>query len=339
MESFQLPFTTLDVFTDTAFAGNPLAVVQVPAGLRARVTAESKQRIAREFNLSETVFLHGNEDSSVASREIDIFTTTEELPFAGHPTIGAASLVLNVLQWHHVETLVTKAGPIKVTATGDDLGKVVAQIPYDVHIHCKTLGDLLDGTTLPADLNTLTRAGLSDDATIREAELSAHAVSIVKGMTFLLIELPSLEYLHRVSTGNRLDFGTVSTFLLDKGPWGDSFVARYYYVRQQQRRLTTNSAIWKGQTRMIELDFEDPATGSAACALASYLTLTDKSAVKAEGVTTHKFEIVQGMQIGRRSDISVEILTDAVAGSAEAQIKEVLLGGNAVVVMNGSINL
>lgn len=331
MESLQLPFTILDVFTDTAFAGNPLAVVHVPAGARAELTQQIKQRIAREFNLSETVFLHGDEDVSAVSREIDIFTTSEELPFAGHPTIGAASFVLKVLRWHHVETLVTKAGPIKITPTGAQ--KIMAQIPHEVHIHRNTLRDLLQGTAFDADVPPLIRAGLSDDPAIREAELSAPAVSIVKGMTFLLVELPSLEHLARVNIRNRLDFEAVSNLLLDKGAWASSFVARYYYVPQ----FTTDTAVWKGQTRMIELDFEDPATGSAACALASYLTLSGKSAAAAES-TTVEFDIVQGVQIGRRSEISVEVLTDAADG-AGAKIKRLFLGGAAVAVMNGTINL
>ena len=334
METLQLPYTILDVFTDTAFAGNPLAVVHVPVSARAKLTADIRQQIAREFNLSETVFLHSEEDISTVSRVIDIFTTSEELPFAGHPTIGAASFVLKVLRWHHVETLVTKAGPIKIAPAEDDTNKIMAKIPHDVHVHRRTLRHLIEGAAFDADVKSMIRAGFSDEATIREAELSAPAVSIVKGMTFLLIELPSLEHLARVNTRNRLDFEAISGLLLDEGPWGKSFVARYYYVPQQP-----NLGIWKGQTRMIELDFEDPATGSAACTLASYLIFSGESAGATESTTLHKFDIVQGVHIGRRSDIFVEIHTGAETDVAGAQIRDVFLGGTAVAVMNGTINL
>src|ERR1700742_5015018 len=81
-------FVTLDVFTGTRFAGNPLAVVLQPEGL----DTPAMQTIAREFNLSETVFVSPPEDKSHRAR-IRIFTPVSELPFAGHPTVGTAVLL------------------------------------------------------------------------------------------------------------------------------------------------------------------------------------------------------------------------------------------------------
>ena len=72
-------FVTLDVFTEARFEGNPLAIVHVPAN--SALTQDQKQAIAREFNLSETVFLH--EDDRSAARRLDIFLPTVEIPFAG----------------------------------------------------------------------------------------------------------------------------------------------------------------------------------------------------------------------------------------------------------------
>jgi trans-2,3-dihydro-3-hydroxyanthranilate isomerase len=81
-------FQTLDVFTETALAGNPLAVVVDAEGLDdARM-----QAIAAEFNLSETVFVFEPRDA-VNSARVRIFTPKRELPFAGHPTVGAAALI------------------------------------------------------------------------------------------------------------------------------------------------------------------------------------------------------------------------------------------------------
>lgn len=80
----ELPFHTLDVFTDRIFGGNPLAVFPEGSGL----DASEMQRIARELNLSETVFLLPPEGGG--TRRARIFTPARELPFAGHPTIGAA---------------------------------------------------------------------------------------------------------------------------------------------------------------------------------------------------------------------------------------------------------
>ena len=81
-------FYTLDVFTNTRFAGNPLAVVTDCEGL----SASQMQAIAQEFNLSETVFVLDPLDP-VNTARLRIFTPARELPFAGHPTVGAAVLI------------------------------------------------------------------------------------------------------------------------------------------------------------------------------------------------------------------------------------------------------
>src|SRR4029077_19545692 len=81
-------FQTLDVFTETALGGNPLAVVLDAEGL----DAARMQAIAAEFNLSETVFVFEPRDA-VNSARVRIFTPKRELPFAGHPTVGAAALI------------------------------------------------------------------------------------------------------------------------------------------------------------------------------------------------------------------------------------------------------
>ena len=80
-----LQFHTIDVFTDRRFGGNPLAVVHEADGL----TSEQMQQIARELNLSETVFVL-KPDNPAHSAKIRIFTPQRELPFAGHPSIGTA---------------------------------------------------------------------------------------------------------------------------------------------------------------------------------------------------------------------------------------------------------
>ena len=323
----QLQFTTLDVFTTTKFAGNPLAVVQVPPDARSQLTQEDKQRIAREFNLSETVFLYTGDDEAATSRDISIFTIFSELPFAGHPTVGTATLVLKELGWSHVDTLVTKAGPIKISPVAGGM-KVQASIPHDVHFHKRTLGVIMDDTSL-GDAHSIIRQGLSDDPEIRQAELSGAVVSIVKGMTFVLVELPSLEHLAKVNAGKRIIFKDIMPNLLDEGSWSESFVSRYYYVAEADE--SSNPGLWKGQTRMVELDFEDPATGSAACTLASYLSLSGKASLNDKDHV--RFEIVQGVEMGRRSEIFVTISTE----QGGAKIKELVLEGAAVPVMEGTI--
>ena len=83
----------LDVFTNTPLAGNPLAVVHDSEGL----DGARMQAIAREFNLSETVFVMPP-DNPAHSAKVRIFTPTIELPFAGHPTVGTA-IILAKQRW------------------------------------------------------------------------------------------------------------------------------------------------------------------------------------------------------------------------------------------------
>jgi PhzF family phenazine biosynthesis protein len=304
MASF--PFSTVDVFTTARFTGNPLAIVSLPPdhGL----TQEAKQRVAREFNLSETVFLHEPSDPSSEDRSIDIFTPNEELPFAGHPTIGSATFVLS--KHPHVKALITKAGriPIQSSANG-----IRAAVPHDVHVHNKTLRDVPVNVELG-----------HGDQEVANAERAAHVVSIVKGMTFVLVQLASLDQLAKIScAGPSLDFGGLG--LLDEGPWGESFVSRYHFVVEYHE-----DNLWRIRTRLVEKTMEDPATGSAACTLASNLALATG------GDQLLRFEITQGVEMGRRSEIVVEVLP-GVDEKGKPCIKEVHLGGSAVPVMHGTL--
>ncbi|KAF3064014.1 hypothetical protein GL218_01976 [Daldinia childiae] len=322
-----LQFVTLDVFTSHRLQGNPLAVVTVPAALKDSLTQATKQKIAQEFNLSETVFLHEAAESDAGNQErhIDIFTIEQEIPFAGHPTIGTAVLAKYHLH-PHVHTLVTKAGPIGIAPQPGN--RVRAKIPHDVHLHARTLADVV-GEVAAAP-------GLSPDPQIREAELRAPVFSVVKGMTFVLVRLPSLELLARVSTGYRLDFGNLPKPLLDEGPWGDSFVCRYYYVDvggEVEEEEDGGDGARVIRARMVEVGFEDPATGSAASALAAYLTL-------GEGKAGRRFRVTQGVEMGRKSDISVETTTREREGAdGGVELVDLWLGGTAVVVLKGTLTL
>lgn len=76
----ELKYDTVDVFTTSRYTGNPLAIVHIPSGTR--LSQEQKHKVAIEFNLSETVFLHENPDDPF-DRQVDIFTVGGEIPFAG----------------------------------------------------------------------------------------------------------------------------------------------------------------------------------------------------------------------------------------------------------------
>jgi PhzF family phenazine biosynthesis protein len=323
-----LPFTTLDVFTTTAYEGNPLAVICIPKSLRNVITQEQKQTIAREFNLSESIFIHEslNPDAEVPEWDVDIFTTDDELPFAGHPTIGAAAYVLGLGvkgSGRRNGRFVTKAGPVPIFLNGTMesdgregfLPVVSADIPHNVHIHAHTIGDL----ELPI-------LGLSPIAEIRKAELKAPIVSIVKGMTFLLVELKSLALLGEVKMENPgVDFHG----LLD-GEWGEGFVSKYYFVV-----LGEEDGVVRVRTRMIEVAMEDPATGSAASALSAWLSLRGEE--RGGSGRSRKFEVTQGVEMGRRSVIGVEVAVGE--GQRRMRVEGVRLCGSAVLIMEGSLRI
>nr|POE48015.1 putative isomerase [Quercus suber] len=238
--SAQLSFVTLDVFTNDRFAGNPLAVVEIPQDVE--LSTEQMQLMAREFNLSETVFLHQGSTAADGRPEwrMRIFMTDAELPFAGHPTVGTA---------------------------------------YRALAH---LGDDVAGTLLcPAGR----------------------------------IELPDLATLALVQTS-----GLKPRAALDPG-WDVGFVGSYFYV-------VTAHADGRVQlrTRMIEGTLEDPATGSAACALSAFLALGYRQ-------RTLRFQITQGVEMGRRSEIGVEV---TLAEGLDA-IEQIRLSGSAQKVMEGTI--
>ncbi|KAL9107136.1 MAG: hypothetical protein Q9227_007916 [Pyrenula ochraceoflavens] len=203
-------FVTYDVFTAERYRGNPLAIVAVRGNT---LSQEKKQKIAKEFNYSETVFLYDAEPESTSSdeqnarkgqrrRKIEIFLRDREIPFAGHPVIGTAHYIFQFLEppipyrpsrenganERQTSTLLTKAGP--VTIHFNPFRQVAAaSVPLDpssdIHVHA---------TTITCSQILAVQPQLST-ATTPEAELAKlkerehPVVSIVKGMNFALIDL------------------------------------------------------------------------------------------------------------------------------------------------------
>jgi PhzF family phenazine biosynthesis protein len=136
--SLQLEYAIIDVFTQTRYEGNPLAIVRVPKSCT--LSQEQKQTIAREFNLSETTFLHEQDaDSPSDVWKVDIFTVKEELPFAGHPTIGTACFVLSDVTrergMKQVEAKFDlKAGPVQLQYDATK-NSAKAAIPHNVYVN------------------------------------------------------------------------------------------------------------------------------------------------------------------------------------------------------------
>src|SRR5204863_4361872 len=121
-------FVTLDVFTKKRLAGNPLAVVLEPDGL----DTAAMQAIARECNLSETVFVFPAADKANRAK-LRIFTPANELPFAGHPTVGTAVLLARIDGGTSAREFVLELGigPVRcnVAPSDSDAGRAVFDLP------------------------------------------------------------------------------------------------------------------------------------------------------------------------------------------------------------------
>ena len=297
----KLSFITVDVFTSTRYAGNPLAIVEVPANQKETLTQAQKQAIAAEFNLSETVFVHLAAPDAKDTNEfiVDIFITKAEIPFAGHPTIGSAYYLLH-LQQQPAEAVITKAGRIPISI--DPVSKIVkASTPHDFHVHEITFTSQLTGKPSPC-------------------------VAIVKGMNFILVPLPDLPALaHAVEN---LCADSYNTSVLDAGWQTSGIIGTMYYVFQGVDEAGNKMY----RTRMHGMSTEDPGTGSASCALGSWLALQESTH---EGKGPFRYAFTQGVEMGRRNEIAVEVVRD----EKGTGIESVVLSGTAVKVMEGNLEV
>jgi PhzF family phenazine biosynthesis protein len=299
-----IKYNVIDVFTKDRYAGNQLAIVEIPpSGL----TQEQKQAIANEFHYSETTFVHPQEPGSLHTWTVDIFTPDQELPFAGHPTIGTAVHLLKPLAIN--DSTVSgffnlKAGRVKLEYNAARQ-TAEADIPHNVHIH----QELCSGAEM-----------IKLQPKLGRVPSMSPVVSIVTGMTFVLAELDSQDTLTFVNpTSHTLQIE------LDDGKT-ESFIGCYFYYKMPEG----DDGVIRLRTRMIESSVgEDAATGSAACTLACYLTIQQQRAG-----TTSRYLITQGVEMGRRSDIGVDVKT-----TADGMIDTVTLSGSAVQVMEGHLSL
>ncbi|KAG7440783.1 Diaminopimelate epimerase-like protein [Guyanagaster necrorhizus] len=298
-----LHYTTLDVFTTTPFRGNPLAIVHLSSPESSHVSQQQRVLIAREFSFSETVFVHDREElpDSGAVFPISIFTPSQELPFAGHPTVGAGCYLLSKTGKDKL-TLRTKAGDVLVSR--EDAG-VRLKVPVDFKVHTPYLNDILKAK----------QPALKDSDYVNGVDGAEPVVSIVKGMTFIMVELSSEEALAKLQPYAQW-FSLPDEYLGDwKGAGGPAKL--YAFVRMADGTI---------RTRMFKGSYEDPATGSAACALGGWLG-------QQNGDGNWAFKLVQGIEIGRRSEVRV------FSSVSNGEVASVELAGNAVQVMEGKMQI
>jgi len=298
-----LQYVTIDAFTATRYAGNPVAIIHLPDPDPTAITQRQKQAIAKEFNLSEIVFLHLAKPTPTSVQFaseviIDIFTSYAEVPFAGHPTVGTAFYILHILKLG-VSALITKAGKIPISINEAGTG-VSAEIPHNFHQHSKTY----------------------DDHVLKPKAV----VSIVKGMSFIFVQLDDLEALATAHVHGNLNVDTYNPEILDDG-WKVGLVGTMYLVAQGEEEDGRK----KYRTRMFA-SREDPGTGSASSGLASWLALQED---KGKGEGPFKYAFTQGVEMGKKNEIFLEVERTK-TGDA---IKKVVLSGQGVKVMEGRLEL
>ena len=292
-----LRYTTLDVFTDRPFGGNPLAVFCDQPEL----STERMQTIAREFNLSETVFIVPPRDSR-ALRRLRIFTPAREMQFAGHPTLGA------------VHTLIDAGitGDRSEFALELEVGLVLIKItrrngapPY------------LQLTTarLPETRGSApSRVDLARALSLEEKDVLDDAQAWSCGAPYLYVPVTNRAALARA----RPDSSAWAKTLTDT--WAaDVFV----FCRDPELPGSHLRA------RMFAPELgvsEDPATGSAAAALAGYLAAREPARTG-----THQWIVEQGFEMGRPSILHVE------ADTSDGKVTAVRVGGTAVKMSEGTL--
>ncbi len=297
-------FYCLDVFTGDPLAGNPLAVVLDADDL----SPIRMQAIAQEFNLSETVFVCKAQDARHRA-DLRIFTPARELPFAGHPTVGTAVLL----------AMLGRRGEEGAVVFG--LKETVGTVSCAVTVNSSVLGEARFMVPRPPQ-----PAGDGRDAGRCAAMLGLELdeIGFEKHMA------------SRYSAGSAFDFIPVSSrdALARIVPRPDMFAEVFFDADHPAVYLYTRGAPGSGidfRARMFGVGvgiMEDPATGSAAAAFAGVLMQCEPM-----GDGDHRFVIEQGVEMGRRSLISLRLSV------RNGELASVEIGGQAVVVSQGELLL
>ena len=286
----------LDVFTDTKLAGNPLAVLLDADDL----DDAAMRKIAREFNLSETVFCAPPRDA-VNTAAIRIFTPAHELPFAGHPTVGTAVLLakLNAPELLAREDvgLVLEEGVGPVSCSVRHRRGEAPHARFEVPLLAQQAGEAPTRTEVAAML------GLPVDAIGFGAH---HPTRFSAGVPFLFVPLASLDALARARARTSEDAFYLYTPTRETAPRG-------FRARMMAPGLGVA---------------EDPATGAAAAAFAGVLLASEPLPDGEHDCLLH-----QGLEMGRPSRIGLAFRVE------RGHLAATTIGGSAVMVAEGVLDL
>lgn len=301
-------FYTTDVFTDRIFGGNQLAVLPDARGL----SLEQMQAIAAEFNYAESTFVLPPEDEGQTFR-LRIFTPHHEMEFAGHPTVGSAL----VLAW------IGKV-PIEGTETEVVFSENVGPIPVRIEaeggraVRAELSARLPEFGPEPPPVGEIAALlGLAEaDIVVGSEGQEDRPMAVSCGAPYLIVTVGSLAALERIE--------------IDPSAWKRSFTGCWADAVYAICRETAPEEPGDFRARMFTpgIHDEDAATGSAAAALAGYLSrLTDL----ADG--TERWVIHQGVEMGRPSRLDIAL---DMSGGALTAIR---VAGRAVPVASGEIEV
>jgi trans-2,3-dihydro-3-hydroxyanthranilate isomerase len=299
----QRRYVTVDVFTDRAFGGNPLAVVLDAGGL----STAQMQAIATEFNYSETTFVLPPADAA-NDAQVRIFTVRSEIPFAGHPNVGTAFVLATQ----------AKAPPARLKFE-EKAGLVPVEI---LNEKGSVIGAEL---TAPQPLKRLSQLGAEQAAaclslSATDVKTDRHPPQVASvGLPFLMVELASREALRRAKPDAT---AFARTFPCDGSD------AIYFYTRDvpdTEKPCDLEARMFHPGSSGLS---EDPATGSATAAVAALLADLD-------GISDGelKLRIGQGVDMGRPSLLLTRVRK---VGGAVASVH---VGGACVKMMEGTFRL
>ncbi|MFG1401286.1 PhzF family phenazine biosynthesis protein [Xanthobacter sediminis] len=296
-------FVTLDVFTTRPFGGNPLAVVLDAHGL----DDAAMQQVAREFNLSETVFVLPPRDKSHRAR-IRIFTTAHEMPFAGHPTVGTAVLLAledkvekGTMQIE--QPIGTVSCAVTTQGAGSRKGTAVFTVPRRA-------------TLEPADIS---REACAEALNLDPSDIGfdAHRPVVASaGVPFLCIPLANLTALARARPDEAAAIAGIGAF-------GD---ATFLYTVDEDGDADYRARMFSPGLGTLE----DAATGAAAAAFPAVLMDAE---TRVDG--HHKVRIDQGFEMGRpsRIDLGFTVKDGRLVDGTTT------IGGGAVLVAEGVLHI
>jgi len=295
----QYKYYICDVFTKKRFGGNPLAVLPEAEGL----TDKRMQQIAREFNFSESSFVFPPENGN--TRKVRIYTPAVEVPFAGHPNIGTAFVLASsgmIVDFHESTEIIfeEKAGLVHIFLKKLDDGSIWSELQAPEKLS-------IGKTVLAEDL----ASAISLDSGDIIADTHPPQFASV-GLPFVIAELKDKQALEQASV-NIEGFKTLAS------QYNTRFAHIYTRSNDEFEVRTRMFAPFDGMP-------EDPATGSANCALGGLLTHYNNSASG-----DFEWEIIQGVEMGRPSYLKAR--TQKKGGEVTATY----IGGNSVMVSEGII--